>query len=78
MARTTKTITLSLPPKMAEKIDELMEKEQRTRSELLREALRRYIEEKEWQEILKYGRRKAKEKGITEEKIEDIVDAYRK
>lgn len=78
MARTTKIITLSLPPKMAKKIDELMKKEQRTRSELLREALRRYIEEQEWQAILRYGRQKAKEKGITEEKIEDIVDAYRK
>jgi len=78
MARTTKIITLSLPPKMAKKIDELMEKEQRTRSELLREALRRYIEEQEGQAILRYGRQKAKEKGITEEKIEDIVDAYRK
>jgi len=55
-----------------------MEKEQRTRSELLREALRRYIEEQEWQAILRYGRQKAKEKGITEEEIEDIVDAYRK
>lgn len=78
MSRTTKTITLSLPPKMAEKIDELMDKEQMTRSEFLREALRRYIEEKEWQEILRYGRRKAKEKGITEEKVEDIIDAQRK
>jgi len=78
MARTTKTISVSLPPKMAKKVDELMKKEQRTRSELLREALRRYIEEREWEAILKYGRKKAKEKGITEEEIEDIVDAYRK
>lgn len=78
MARTTKTITLALPPKMVEKIDKLMKKEQRTRSELLQEALRRYIEEKEWQEILRYGRQKAKEKGITEEKIEEIIDAQRK
>jgi len=78
MARTTKIITLSLPPKMAKKIDELMEKEQRTRSELLREALRRYIEEQEWRAILRYGRQRTEEKGITEEQIEDIVDAYRK
>lgn len=78
MTRTTKTITLSLPPKMAEKINELMEKEQRTRSELLREALRRYIEEQEWRVILRYGRQRAKEKGITEEQVEDIIDAYQK
>lgn len=78
MARTTKTITLSLPPEMAEKIEELMKTEGRTRSELVREALRRYVEDQEWQETLRYGIRKAKEKGITEDQIEDIVDAYRK
>ncbi len=48
------------------------------RSELFREALRRYMEEQEWKEITRYGRMKAKERGITEDQVEDIVDAYRK
>lgn len=77
MARTTATYTISLPPEMAEKVDELMRKEKRTRSELFREALRRYFEEQEWKEIKRYGRMKAKEKGISEDQIEDIVDAIR-
>jgi len=78
MARTTITITISLPPEMAEKIEELMKKEGKTRSELFREALRRYFEEQEWKEISRYGRMRAKEKGISEDQVEDIVDAYRK
>lgn len=78
MARTTKIITFSLPPKMEKKIEELKRKEGRTRSELLREALRMYIENQEWKEILRYGRMKAKRKGITEDRVEDIVDEYRK
>lgn len=78
MGRTTKTITLSLPPEMVDEIDELMKEEGKTRSELLREALRQYVEDREWREILKYGRARAKEKGITEDQVEDIVDAYRK
>ena len=78
MGRTTKTISLSLPPKMAEKIKELMKKEGRTRSELIREALRRYVDEQEWKEIYRYGEMKAREKGITEEQVEDIIDARRK
>ena len=78
VARITKTVTLSLPPEMDKKISALMKKEGRTRSELLREALRRYMEEQEWKEILRYGRMRAKEKGITEDQVEDIVDAYRK
>lgn len=63
---------------MAEKVEELMKKEGRTRSELFREALRRYFEEREWKELSRYGRMKAREKGITEDQVEDIVDAYRK
>lgn len=48
MARTTRTITFSLPPDMANRVDEMMEQEGWTRSELLREALLRYLEESEW------------------------------
>jgi metal-responsive CopG/Arc/MetJ family transcriptional regulator len=43
MTRATVTFTISLPPEMAEEIEEIRQKEHRTRSELLREALRRYI-----------------------------------
>jgi len=78
MGRTTKIATISLPPMMEEKIIEIANREGMTKSELVREALRRYIEEKELQELVKYGREKAIEKGITENQIEDIVDSYRK
>ena len=78
MARVTKTVTLSLPPEMDKKISAMLKKEGRTRSELFREALRRYMEEQEWKEITRYGRIKTKERGITEDQVEDIVDAYRK
>ena len=77
MARTTTTFTISLPPEMAEKVQEFMEKEDRTRSELFREALRRYFEEQEWKELIKYGQMKARERGISEDQVEDIVDAGR-
>lgn len=77
MGRTTKTITISVPPEMEAQIEELMRLEGRTRSELLREALRRYVREREWRELLGYGRGKAREAGIREDDIEDIVDAYR-
>jgi metal-responsive CopG/Arc/MetJ family transcriptional regulator len=42
MARTTVTYTISLPPEMAAELEDIRKKEHRTRSELLREALRRY------------------------------------
>jgi len=78
MGRTTSVISISIPPNIEEKINELVKKEGMTRSELIREALRRYIEDKELEELVKYGRRKAIEKGITEDQIEDIIDSFRK
>jgi len=78
MPRITKTITLSIPPTMADQIDRLMKQEGRTRSELFREALRRYVEDQEWKKIYRYGARKARQRGITEDQIEDLIDARRK
>lgn len=41
--RTTKSLTISLPPGMVADLDRIRLRERRTRSELLREALRRYV-----------------------------------
>ena len=41
--RNTKTITFSLPPEMAEQVQDVMREEGRTMSELIREALRNYM-----------------------------------
>jgi metal-responsive CopG/Arc/MetJ family transcriptional regulator len=78
MARTTKTITISLPPEMIGQIDFLTKKEGRTRSELLREALRRYAEEQEWKDLIRYGQQQAKKKKIIKDKVEDLIDAIRR
>jgi Arc/MetJ-type ribon-helix-helix transcriptional regulator len=40
--RTTKTISISLPPKQLKAAERIARKENRTMSELVREALRRY------------------------------------
>ena len=46
--RNTDTITFSLPPEMARTLRQVVEEENRTVSELLREAIRLYMEEREW------------------------------
>ncbi|HYB57764.1 MAG TPA: ribbon-helix-helix domain-containing protein, partial [Alphaproteobacteria bacterium] len=45
MPRTTALLSVSLPPAMAEELDRVRRSEHRTRSELVREALRKYIRE---------------------------------
>ena len=77
MPRTTKTITFSLPPDMADRVDEVMKQQGRSRSEFLREALLRYIEECEWRQLLQYGEERAREKGIGPEDVADLVEEYR-
>ena len=77
MPRTTKTITFSLPPEMADRVDEVMKQQRRSRSEFLRDAVLRYIEECEWRQLLQYGEKRAREKGIGPEDVAGMVEEYR-
>ena len=58
--RNTKTITFSLPPEMAEQVQDVMREEGRTMSELIREALRNYMEDREWLRTIRYERLRAR------------------
>ncbi|MEM0201319.1 MAG: ribbon-helix-helix protein, CopG family [Candidatus Micrarchaeaceae archaeon] len=76
--RTTKILTLSIPPKLAKQIKSFSEEEQMTRSEFLREAIRQYIRKMKWEKIRMYGTQKVIELGIESEKdIEKLIDEYR-
>lgn len=71
--RTTKTLSVTLPPEMLTRAEQLAKKEHRTMSELVREALRQYERKTWWDEMNDYGRVRAQEAGIRTE--EDVVDA---
>ena len=77
MPRTTRTITFSLPPEMAERLDQAMQKQGRSRSEFLREAVMRYIEECEWRQLLRHGEERARRRGISPEDVAELVEEYR-
>ena len=76
--RASKLVTISLTPKLLKKAEKAAKEEQRTRSELLREALRRYLEDREWNSIYRYGEKKARALGLDEGDVERIVDEIRK
>ena len=59
--RKTKTITFSLPPEMAEQVQAVMREEDRTMSELIREALRNYMEERQWLRTVRHERLRERE-----------------
>jgi predicted DNA-binding protein len=77
MPRTTKTITFSLPPEMAERLDQAMQGNSRSRSEFLWDAVVRYIEVCEWRQLAWYGEERARELGLGPEDVAGLVEEYR-
>ena len=60
-SRKSRTITFSLPPEMAEQVRQVMHEEGRTMSELVREALRLYMEEREWRRMERLERLRSRQ-----------------
>lgn len=69
--------TIWLPQTLAKEAGALAEKEGRTKSELIREALRQYIWITKWSRLRQYGGTKSVELRLQPEKINSIVHAYR-
>jgi predicted transcriptional regulator len=67
--RVTKTWTISLPPGMSELAQEFAKREHRTKSELVREALRRYLAQRSRPADFGAGERLAR--------VGELVDLYR-
>jgi len=75
--RTSKIVSISVPPEMLSRAMALAKKENRTISELVREALRQYERRRSWEETNAYGRGRAKELGIREEDVDRVIHEYR-
>jgi predicted transcriptional regulator len=69
--RTTKTLSITLPPEMLTRAEKLAKKEHRTMSELVREALRHYERQSWWDETNAYGLKSAHAVGVRTE--QDVV-----
>jgi Arc/MetJ-type ribon-helix-helix transcriptional regulator len=79
-AHRQKTVSITLPPDLLVKAQEIALREHRTMSELFREALRRYMTgDEEWSALLKRTRAKGKSLGVTSEAdVERLSDAHRR
>ena len=75
--RTTKVTSLSLPPKLLREAERVARREGRTKSELLREALRRYLANSRWRDLQEIGPAQARKLGIKESDVERLVAEYR-
>ena len=77
MQRKNKTITISLPVELADRVAEVSKQKGLSRSEFLREAVDRYVQEYEWRQLVNYGERRVREMGIRPEDAIKLVEEYR-
>ncbi len=77
MAEKTNTVNISFRSDLLEAIDDVAKAESRSRSELIREAARMYIERKRrWDALFEFGNSKASSQDLTEEDvISEIANA---
>ncbi len=74
----TSTVNISFKNDLLEQIDQVALEESRTRSELIREAARLYIERKKrWESIFDFGNAQIARLGLTENDIADEIKNYR-
>ena len=73
------TVNISFQDSLLRDIDRVAQTEARSRSELLREAARAYIQRKErWADILAMGRAIAKQRELAPGDVSREIRAYRK
>ena len=73
------TVNISFQEDLLSRIDQIAQNEARTRSELIREAARIYIERKnKWESIFAYGESLSSKYKFTEEDVNDEIQKYRK
>ena len=75
----TTTVNISFKKDLLEQIDRIAQDESRSRSELIREAARAYIERKDkWNEIFNFGHKQASKLHLSPEDVTAEISKYRK
>jgi CopG family transcriptional regulator/antitoxin EndoAI len=72
-----KILSVSLPDELMRDTEQLALAQGKTKSDLVREALRRQVQLGQLRELQRYGRRRAEERGVGPEDAESLVDELR-
>jgi len=76
--RTTKPISVSLPLDLLQETQRVAREEDRTRTDLIREALRQYLGSRRWQRLRQWGTETAEQLGLkTEADLQRLLDEAR-
>ncbi len=75
----TTTVNIAFQESLLREIDRVARTESRSRSELLREAARAYIERKQrWADLFAAGRQIAEDRGLAPDDVSKEIKAHRK
>jgi len=72
-----KILSVSISDELMRETEAIAQAQGKTKSELVRDALRRQLELERLRQLQRYGRRRAEELGIGPEDAEALVDALR-
>lgn len=76
--RTSKVITVSVPPKFEHEIQKHAQYEHRTVSEYIREAVRKYMDLQEFETTQKAVSKRMNKKGLKPRDVEQVIAELRK
>jgi metal-responsive CopG/Arc/MetJ family transcriptional regulator len=72
-----KLLSVSIPDDLMRDAETLARSQGRTKSDLVRDALRRQVQIEQLREVQRVGRRNAEERGLGPEDVESVVDELR-
>lgn len=73
----SRLLSVSVPDELAAEAEALARASGKTKSEVVRDALRRHIQHEHFVDLQRYGRRRAESLGVAPEDVEELVDDLR-
>lgn len=74
----TSTVNIAFPDQLITEIDQVADTESRSRSELLREAARQYIERKQrWSQLFRFAGRHSSRRKLQPSDVDSAIAHYR-
>jgi predicted transcriptional regulator len=73
----SRLLSVSVPDELAEEAEALARATGKTKSEVVRDALRRHVQHEHFADLQRYGRDRAEARGIGPEDVEGMIDELR-
>ena len=72
------TEKIDLPKELVAEVREAAALEKRSLGDVLADAVRKYLDDRKWQNLVESGNRRAQRKGLTEEDVPSLVEESRR